>query len=81
MEDIDLTTILLVVIPVLLLAAGGGFVYWWRMRGERQEEVYHFRCPACKRKLRYVARQVGHRGMCGNCKQPLTFPPVHAAER
>jgi hypothetical protein len=78
MEDLDVVTLLVVAIPLLLLAAGGGFVYW-RMRANREEPVYHFRCPSCKRKLRYFARQVGHRGMCGNCKQQLTFPPVHAA--
>jgi hypothetical protein len=79
MEFDDVMIWLMIAIPVLL-AAGGGFVYW-RMRAGREEAVYHFRCPNCKRKLRYFARQVGHRGMCGNCKQQLIFPPVHAAGR
>jgi hypothetical protein len=52
-----------------------------RSRGSRQEAVYYFRCPACKRKLRYHARQVGHRGQCSNCREPLTFPAVSRGAR
>ncbi len=71
----DTTTLLLLIgVPVVLLAVGGFF--YMRFRNPKQEAVYHFRCPSCNRKLRYYARQVGHRGMCGHCKEQLTFPAL-----
>jgi hypothetical protein len=59
----------------------GGVFFFLRFRKPAQQAVYYFRCPGCKRKLRYHARQVGHRGKCGNCKEPLTFPPIARAAR
>ena len=40
----------------------------------KEEVVHHFRCPSCKRKLKYFARQVGHKGMCGSCREHFVFP-------
>jgi hypothetical protein len=47
-----------------------------RSRRPREEAIYHFRCPGCKRRLRYRERQVGHKGTCSNCGQHLSFPPI-----
>jgi hypothetical protein len=70
----DTTTILLVAGVVAALAVVGFIL--WRLRGEREEPYYHFRCPGCRRRLRYRARQVGHTGGCSHCGTRLTFPPT-----
>ena len=77
MGNDDFTIWLIVGVVVFLVAAGGFFFI--RLRRSGPEVVYHFRCPGCKRKLRYHARQVGHRGMCSHCKETLTFPAVTRA--
>jgi hypothetical protein len=41
--------------------------------------LYHFRCPGCRRRLRYRAKQVGNRGSCSHCKKDLIFPPLSKA--
>jgi LPXTG-motif cell wall-anchored protein len=69
--DDPMTWILLIGIPVLV---GIGVFVFLRARKPKQEAIHYFRCPSCKRKLRYYARQAGHRGMCNSCKEPLTFP-------
>jgi uncharacterized CHY-type Zn-finger protein len=33
-----------------------------------------FRCPPCRRKLRYRATMIGTQGMCPTCKELFTFP-------
>ena len=43
-------------------------------RKPKEESVLYLKCPGCKRKLKYLARQAGHRGMCNNCKEQFTFP-------
>jgi hypothetical protein len=52
------------------------YLLWARLRAAPEEPVYHFRCPGCSRRLRYRARQVGHRGECSHCRKQLVFPPV-----
>jgi hypothetical protein len=74
----DMTLILILV--AVGLTAGGGF-YFLRLRKGKAEPLHYFRCPGCHHKLRYRARQVGHKGMCNNCKEPLIFPPVARAGR
>jgi hypothetical protein len=69
------STLIVVLVAVGLAAAGGGF-FFLRLRKGKEEPVHYFRCPGCHRKLRYHARQVGHKGMCGHCKEQLTFPPL-----
>ena len=71
---LDITVWIILGIVVFLVAAGAFFVM--RLRKSGEDLVYYFRCPGCKRKLRYYARQVGHKGRCGNCKEPLVFPPI-----
>lgn len=57
-----------------VIALAGGYFLWTRLRAATEEPMYHFRCPGCDRRLRYRARQVGHRGECSNCGQQLFFP-------
>ena len=64
---------------VVVLALAAGVAYWpYRRRWLREAAAsfHHFRCPSCKRRIRFLARQVGHRGECSNCGKPVTFPPV-----
>jgi hypothetical protein len=70
----DTTTVLLTAGAILLLAAAA-FAFL-RLRGDREEPYYHFRCPGCGRRLRYRARQTGHAGQCNHCGHGVTFPPV-----
>jgi hypothetical protein len=69
------TTTLLVIGAgaVVLVAAGAGF-WLLRSRPPKEEPVYHFNCPHCRRKLRYRKKQLGHTGQCPQCRKPLTFP-------
>jgi LPXTG-motif cell wall-anchored protein len=59
------------------LAAGGYLLL--RRRRRRQEGAaayHHFRCPGCRRRLRFLSRQAGHRGQCSHCGPAVTFPPA-----
>jgi hypothetical protein len=70
----DTQTVVLIAGAVVVLV--GGYLLWARLRAAPEEPVHHFRCPGCHRRLRYRARQVGHRGVCSHCGQHLFFPPV-----
>ena len=69
------TTLILFCAGAVLAAAVGGYLFV-RLRRNKEEPVYHFRCPSCRRRLRYRERQVGHAGCCSHCGQHFTFPPV-----
>ena len=71
MDPMDIA--LWIVLPALLLS-GGAFLYFKVYRQKAVEAPIYFRCPGCTRKIRYFKRQVGHRGMCSNCKTLWTFP-------
>jgi hypothetical protein len=73
--------VIAVLIAAVLVAgaAAGVFLARARKRSAPPEPSYHFRCPGCRRRLRYQARQIGHRGLCPTCKQALTFPPASQA--
>ena len=73
----DVTTWIIILVVLVILGAGGYFLL--RTRGPKEEIALYFRCPRCKRRLRYYARQAGHRGMCSNCKEQFTFPSAAAA--
>ncbi len=65
---------LLIVLGIALVA---GIVLWLVLRRRKSGDpaVAHFRCPGCKRRLRYREAQVGHKGRCSNCGRDLVFPP------
>jgi hypothetical protein len=67
-------------IAVVILALAGGAAAWFyivRSRAPKEEPVYYYKCE-CKRKLRYFARQVNHKGICPLCRRQFTFPPIPA---
>ncbi len=66
-------TLILVALGVIAALAVGVFLYL-RWRHEEEEPFYHFRCPKCRRRLRYQARQAGHKGQCSNCGNEVMFP-------
>jgi hypothetical protein len=70
------TTTTLVLLALGALAAAGVVWAYLRLRAPRQERFYHFRCPGCRRRLRYRKAQTGHAGKCSNCGHGVIFPPV-----
>jgi hypothetical protein len=64
----------LLLLGILVSLAAGVFVFL-RWRKPKQEAVYYFRCPRCRIKLHYYARQAGHQVVCNSCKEKFTFPP------
>ena len=62
----------LVVVSVLAV----GVTLYLRGRPKQEEVFSHFRCPKCRRRLRYNERQVGHKGKCSNCGNEVIFPPL-----
>jgi rRNA maturation endonuclease Nob1 len=68
-----------VVAGVVIGLAVVAYVLVLRWRGGLTvEEYFHFRCPGCKRRLRFHARQSGHSGECSHCGGKVTFP--HASQ-
>ena len=70
----DPTTVIVLAVGAAVL--GGGAFMFWRRRGPVEEEVLHFACPGCRRRLRFRPRQSGHKGQCPRCKAELTFPVI-----
>jgi hypothetical protein len=70
--------LLVVVAGTVVLLACGGYLFWLLRRQRRawEEEFHHFRCPGCRRRLRFRARQVGHKGKCSHCGHDVIFPSV-----
>jgi hypothetical protein len=77
----DLSPTTWVIIVVVLAGIGLGVFLFLRNRGPKDEEVLYLRCPGCKRRLKYHPRQIGHKGMCSNCKEQFVFPSAAAAGR
>jgi hypothetical protein len=72
--DISWEMLLFIVgIPCVFAIIGYAY-YRWTQRLVTEEKPLYFSCPGCRHKLRYRARQAGHRGMCNNCKTKLKFP-------
>jgi hypothetical protein len=71
MDEMDV--LLWICLPAFI-AGGGAFYYFKFGRSKVDENPLYFRCPGCTRKIRYFKRQIGHRGMCSNCKTLWTFP-------
>jgi DNA-directed RNA polymerase subunit RPC12/RpoP len=76
----DLPTLLALLGVIIALAGGGYLLYRWKSQNRPDpDEYYHFRCPGCKRRLRYRAIQVGRKGKCSNCGGIVIFPPLSQA--
>jgi hypothetical protein len=71
----DTTTLVIVIVAVVLVLAVGAILFL-RSRTQPDEGFSHFRCPKCRRRLRYQSRQVGHKGKCSNCGGDVLFPPI-----
>jgi hypothetical protein len=67
------------VVAGLLGAAIVGVYLYRRGRARSEEPFYHFRCPGCRRRLRFRGSQSGHSGQCSHCGKSLTFPPLSQA--
>lgn len=75
--DLD-PTVLAILAFVVVLGGAGAAVWVMRSRGQKaaDETFHHFRCANCKRRIRYLAKQVGRKGECSNCGKEVLFPPV-----
>jgi hypothetical protein len=60
----------------VIAAVGVGVFLFLRGRPTAEEGFSHFRCPKCRRRIRYQSRQVGHKGKCSHCGNELIFPPL-----
>lgn len=69
------TTVVVVIAGVSAVLVAG-VVLFLRGRGREDDSFYHFRCPKCKRRLRYMSKQVGRKGKCSNCAVEVIFPPT-----
>lgn len=76
-SDMDITYVIVGLIAVAVLG-GGGFFFYLKTRPPKEEPVFYYRCEACKRKLRYTAKQATQRGRCPMCKRAFVFPPTPA---
>jgi hypothetical protein len=63
-----------IVSGIVLLAALVGLIVYRRSRPAEEEEEFHFNCPSCGRRLRYRAKQAGHKGACPRCRESFDFP-------
>ncbi len=70
------TAVVVLIAAVAAVVVSGVVFLFVRMRNKQDDSFYHFRCPKCKRRLRYLSRQVGHKGKCSNCAGEVVFPPT-----
>jgi DNA-directed RNA polymerase subunit RPC12/RpoP len=66
---------------VLFLFAGGGYLIARSVKRVIPKRlvsgpIYLYRCPWCKRKMRFTERQAGNEGVCPNCKHALVLPYI-----
>ncbi len=66
----------LIVVGLVVAVGVVGVIIYLRGRPKPEEAYSHFRCPKCRRRLRYNERQVGHKGKCSNCGNDVIFPPI-----
>jgi DNA-directed RNA polymerase subunit RPC12/RpoP len=52
-----------------------------RLAPREANSYHHFRCPYCKRKLRYRSNQIGHGAICPGCQFRLKFPSATKTSR
>ena len=69
-----------IIAGVVIALAVGAYLFMRRSPSGSGEKTYlHFRCPGCKRRLRFQASQAGRSGQCSHCGSKLTFPPASQA--
>jgi hypothetical protein len=67
------------VLGVFVVGAGGAYLYLRLRRNQPtggEVEFTQFRCPSCKRKLRFPVHKAGSQGLCPSCKRRCVFPHV-----
>jgi hypothetical protein len=71
-------TVALLTLGVFALAVMPG-AWFYRARRARltaERSVWHCRCPACDRKLRYRVLRASCQAVCPFCKRPFTLPAL-----
>jgi DNA-directed RNA polymerase subunit RPC12/RpoP len=66
---------------ILFLFGGGGYLITRSMkrvlpRRVRSGPMYLYRCPWCKRKIRYGEKQAGREGVCPHCRHATILPDI-----
>jgi hypothetical protein len=69
-----LIPIVLVSLLGMLIAVHVGLVVRSRVGKKKDDVLYYFWCPKCRRKLRYREAQIGKASQCPICKRPFLFP-------
>ena len=76
------TSTIMVLAGTAAVLAGGLLAYLLLLQRTRRQEAavfHHFRCPDCRRRLRFQSRQVGRKGECSHGGHAVTFPPISQA--
>jgi hypothetical protein len=58
----------------LVLATAAGAITVARLPARHAGAYQHFRCPACRQRLRFRARKAGRTALCPNCLGVATLP-------
>jgi DNA-directed RNA polymerase subunit RPC12/RpoP len=62
---------------IVFLVCGTSYLIYRQRRSRSpifEDEVFHFRCPQCKRKLGFRARTAGKEVMCPGCRRMVLLP-------
>jgi hypothetical protein len=68
---------LAVVLGMFVVGAAGAYIYLRRKKTQPvgpNMEFSTFRCPSCKRKLRFCTTKAGQKGLCPGCRRICIFP-------
>jgi hypothetical protein len=66
--------LVITLVAIVALLAVAGVIVYLRNRPAEEEEMLHFNCPSCGRRLRYKPKQAGHKGACPRCRETFMFP-------
>jgi hypothetical protein len=58
----------------LVLAVAAAVIAHARLRARHGSAYQHFRCPACRQRLRFQARKAGRTALCPNCLAVALLP-------